>query len=101
MAGRVTEHLPLASTHEAAYPETVEMQRRRRISPHAGRALEILGHAIDYLGDQYIHSYGPFPPAAGDVQAWELLKALNRQIYFACPVVPTWGERLRFLIGRR
>src|SRR5580658_3298391 len=26
---------------------------RRRLSPEAGRALEILGHAIEYLADEY------------------------------------------------
>jgi len=29
------------------------------------------------------------------LEAVQLLMALNRQVYFECPVVPTLGERLR------
>jgi len=101
MAGPGTAHIPLAlaSILEAALPEEAELRRRRRISPQAGHALEVLGHAIDYLDDQYICRFGPFPPAQADVEAWELLKKLNRQIYLACPVIPTWSERLRSLLS--
>ncbi len=38
------------------------VRRRRRISPQAGHALEILGHAIEYLADEYVHQAGPCPP---------------------------------------
>ena len=75
-------------------------KRRRRISPEAGRRLEILGHAIEYLADEYIHSSRTFSANDPDVQAIQLLMAFNRQIYLECPVVPTWAERLRSFFNR-
>jgi hypothetical protein len=73
--------------------------RRRRISPQAGRALEILGHAIEYLTDEYVHRGTSFSADDPEVNAIGLLMSLNRQIYFECPVVPTVGERLRSFFG--
>jgi hypothetical protein len=69
--------------------------RRRRISPDAGRALEILGHAIEYLADEYVHEGKSLSASDPQVRAMQILMALNRQIYFECPVVPTLSERLR------
>ena len=77
----------------------------RRISPQAGQALEILGHAIDYLTDEYLVfiSRSPegvvSPDLAGDYEAVEILKALNRMIYLQCPAAPTWRQRLHALLG--
>ncbi len=68
-------------------------ERRRRIPPEAGRGLEILGHAIDYLMDEYLHRGGTFHAGDDELQAVETLMALNREIYFSCPVVPTAAER--------
>lgn len=73
--------------------------RRRRITPQAGRALEILGHAIEYLTDEYIYRGGQFYPGDPEVQAVQLLAATNRAIYLACPEVPTLGERCLRLLG--
>ena len=75
--------------------------RRRRISPEAGRALEILGHAIEYLTDEFVHAGGSFSAHDGQVEAVQLLMAMNRQIYFACPEVPSFGERWRSLLRLR
>jgi len=75
-------------------------RRRRRISPEAGRGLEILGHAIEYLADEYIHSSRTFSANDSEVQAIQLLMAFNRQIYFECPIVPTGAERLRSFFSR-
>ncbi len=69
--------------------------RRRRIAPEAGRALEILGHAIEYLTDEYVHETKEVSAHDPQVQAVQMLMAVNRQIYCACPVVPTFAERLR------
>ena len=79
-------------------------RRRRRISPEAGRAIEMLGHAIEYLSDEFAlecmthkgMAVGGTPP---QVMAIELLMARNREIYFACPEMPTLGERLRSLLS--
>jgi hypothetical protein len=84
--------------HVPAVPITTS-KRRRRISRDAGRGLEILGHAIEYLADEYIHSASTFSANDPEVQAIQLLMALNRQIYSECPVVPTWGARLRSLFN--
>lgn len=75
--------------------------RRRRISPQAGHALEILGHAIEYLTDEYVHAGGSFSAHDGQVEAVQLLMAVNRQIYFDCPEVPSLGERWRSLLHLR
>jgi hypothetical protein len=71
----------------------------RRISPQSGRALEILGHAIDYLTDEYIHRGGQFRAGDPELEATQLLKSANRAVYYACPVVPTFGERCLQLLG--
>lgn len=69
--------------------------QRRRVSPEAGRGLEILGHAIDYLTDEFIQQGNQFNLADPRVQAVLLLMERNREIYFTCPVVPSIGDRLR------
>lgn len=72
---------------------------RRRMSPEAGRALEMLGHAIEYLADEFALECRARGAAEarkhGAVQAIELLMEKNREVYFACPVAPTMLERLR------
>lgn len=75
------------------------MSGRRRITPEAGRALEILGHAIEYLTDEFVHEGKGLEQDIGRVEAIQRLMALNRQIYFDCPVIPGFGER--FLIAIR
>jgi len=75
--------------------------RRRRISPASGRALEILGHAIDYLADEFVHAGGALSACDPQVEAIQLLIDLNRQIYFACPELPTFAERLRAFLRLR
>lgn len=72
---------------------TLEKDRsaRRCITPQAGHALEILGHAIEYLADEYAHSSGSIPAiSAADpqIEAIQVLMRANRQVYYACPLVP-------------
>jgi hypothetical protein len=74
--------------------------RRRRVSPEAGRALEILGHAIDYLSDEFVNAGGSLSAHNAQVEAMQLLMGINRQIYFACPEVPSVAERWRALVHR-
>lgn len=71
--------------------------RRRLISAQAGRALEILGHAIEYLSDEYVHEAKQFSAHDPQVEAIQILMALNREMYFGCPVMPTFRERLHAL----
>jgi hypothetical protein len=72
--------------------------RRRRISPEAGRALEILGHAIEYLGDEFADPAGSPNALDAQMEAVQLLMEINRQIYFECPEVPSMGARWRELL---
>lgn len=70
----------------------------RRISPEAGRALEILGHAIEYLADEYVHEVGLLPAIESSdpqVEAMQLLMAANREVYYGCPLTqPLWRRIL-------
>jgi len=73
---------------------------RRRIDPRPGRALEIFGHAIEYLTDEYVHRGGQLSAHSADVEAIQVLMSINREIYLACPAVPTFRERLRRWLGQ-
>ncbi|MGB6694749.1 MAG: hypothetical protein WBE56_11230, partial [Terracidiphilus sp.] len=75
--------------------------KRRRVSTQAGRALEILGHAIEYLADEYVHYGRSFSDRDGQVEAVQLLMSINRQIYLECPEVPTIAERCRSFLHPR
>ena len=75
--------------------------RRRRITPEAGRALEILGHAIEYLTDEFRNQGRTFYAKDEQSEAVLLLMALNRQVYYECPEMPTFGERCRALLHFR
>ncbi len=89
----------VVSTRASVLPEIVQ-DRRRRIDPQSGRALEILGHAIEYLADEEAHRGGSLTADGSVVGAIHILMERNRAIYFACPVVQTLGERWRsFLRG--
>jgi nitroreductase len=73
---------------------------RRRTTPEAGFALEILGHAIEYLADEYAHESGSISSIHSRdprVEAMQLLMAANRQVYYACPVMPLLYQRI---VGR-
>jgi hypothetical protein len=78
---------------------TLRANRRRRISPQAGHALVALGHAIEYLTDEFVHEGGSFSANNERLVAIQLLMALNRQVYFECPEMPSLGERFRGLLG--
>jgi hypothetical protein len=71
---------------------------RRRLSPENGRGLEMLGHAIEYLADEYAvdpHSKGRLGSADPRVEAIQILKGLNRAIYFSGTAVPSALRRVR------
>jgi hypothetical protein len=75
--------------------------RRRRVSPQAGHALEILGHAIEYLTDEFVYAGGSFSAHDARVEAVQLLMGLNREIYLDCPEEATFGDRFRALLHLR
>jgi hypothetical protein len=77
-----------------------QTRRHRRVSYEAGRGIEILSHAIEYLADEFsLECMSPrYKQEKGQnpsVAAIEVLKRLNREVYFSCPEIPTLGERLR------
>ena len=93
--------LGVQRTLDCPVPGHARYQRTRAISQEAGRALEILGHAIEYLIDEYVHETTKLSSTDPAVAAIVLLMGLNRRVYFECPVVPTIGDRLRALLQRR
>jgi hypothetical protein len=94
MAASTTSGFLVPITAAPAQVLTARVNRRRRISPQAGHALEILGHAIEYLTDEFVHEGGTFSPNNAQLQAVQLLMAVNRQVYFECPEVPPLGKRI-------
>jgi hypothetical protein len=73
---------------------------RRKVTEEAGRGLEKLGHALEYLTDEFVCDGCRVPEDYGRLQAIQLLASLNRQIYFACGVEPTFRERVHALFRR-
>lgn len=74
---------------------------RRQFNPKAGRALEILGHAIEYLADEYAYGHSFVSANDGMLDAIRILMSLNRAIYFSCPEVSTLRERLQRRFRRK
>jgi len=87
--------MPVAETAVAS------QSRFRHLDPRDGRALEILGHAIEYLTDEFVESSAELSSRNPQLAAVQLLMSLNRQVYFECPVSPTLGERLRGVLHLR
>lgn len=83
----------------ASIQKTAEINRPRRIDPRSGRALEILGHAIEYLTDEVVHESGGLNLRTGQMEAVQILIKLNREIYFSCPVRPSFRQRVLAWIG--
>ena len=76
---------------------------RRRLSAEGGRALEILGHAIEYLADEYaadLADKGPLGSADPRVAAIQILKERNRAIYYSGTEVQAPFRRLKRWLGR-
>lgn len=92
-----TTALQMGLASEAAMPVAGQM-RRRSIDPQTGRALEILGHAIEYLADEFAFQGRSLTADRGQIEAIQLLMAINRQIYLQCPEVLTFGQWLRSLL---
>jgi hypothetical protein len=65
-------------------------EQRRRVNPQARRALEILGHAIEYLTDEFISEFEDAPAAwrTDRLVSIQLLSEINRRIYFECEEAP-------------
>ena len=79
----------------------VRALHRRRITPQAGRALDILGHAIEYLTDEFVHGNAPITADNAQLQATQMLMACNREVFYGCSEIPSFGERWHALFHRR
>ena len=78
---------------------------RRHLTRESARGLEILGHAIEYLADEYAFdgvSKGPLGNADHRIEAIQILKALNRSIYFSgTEIEPPIRRIRRWFLGER
>ena len=101
MATSSTAGFPIAVSVPAVASPAPSSNRRRRIDPQSGRALEILGHAIEYLTDELVESHELVAANNARVEAIQLLMALNRQVYFECPEVLTLADRCRAFLHMR
>lgn len=101
MATLIDTDLDARSRRASAQPvESPSKKIRREVSYESGRALEILGHAIEYLADELVHEGRSAAEESGRLEAIQLLMSLNRQIYYACPPAPGFGERIRRAVQR-
>lgn len=100
MAITATDAFPI-STSNAADSAFASRSRRRSISPQAARAQRLLGHAIEYLANEFLNDI--IPPSAKNerLQAVQMLMALNRKIYSECPEATqslSFRERCRLFL---
>jgi hypothetical protein len=86
---------------KAVFTQRELPSRRRRTTHEAGRALEILSHAIEYLTDEFVYEDSALSPRNAQLQAVQILMALNRRVYFECPEMPTFATRFRTLLHLR
>ena len=93
----IGSYIPRASGSASVRRSAIARKQRRKITP---QALEKLGHAVEYLTDEFVKSGVAFSASNSQLEAVQLLMALNRRVYFECPEVPTLGERLRSLLHR-
>jgi hypothetical protein len=68
---------------------------RRHIGPQARKALKKLSHIHDYVYDEFVFEGGPFYSNNARVEAIQIVAALHSQIFFECPEVPTFVERVK------
>jgi hypothetical protein len=71
---------------------------RRRSSPQQGRALEALGHAIEYLVDARLNDLNDSP---GDAAAIHLLMVCSRAVFAECEVIRPLHQRIQQALNRR
>jgi hypothetical protein len=88
---------------ETGGPVPLAPSIRRTLSRESGHALEILGHAIEYLADEYaadVERAGPLGNADPRVEAIQILKRLNRAVYYSgTEMEPPFRRMRRWLTG--
>ncbi len=73
-------------------------QVRRRTNVQQGRALEVLGHAIEYLVDSRLDDRWH---SAVDASAVHLLMACSRAVFEDCEELFPWHQRVQKVLLRR
>jgi len=71
------------------------MPERRRPTADQGRALEMLGHAIDYMVDSRMSSDETDSNPFADQDAIRLLSWCSRELYASCAEAPPVATRMR------
>ena len=102
ISGWASEDWP-SHVREPLPEDAVDRKRpsvRRRITPEAGRGLEKLGHALDYLVDEFVHDGCRFTEDRSRLRAIDLLASLKHEIYFSCGIEPTLRERIQALFRK-
>ena len=67
---------------------------RRRPNQYQGRALEKLGHAVEYLVDSRMVLIDE-PSTRADAEALDILMQLSRCVFSECEEIVPMGRRLR------
>ncbi len=79
-------------------PERKPTPIRRRTSPQQGRALEVLGHAIEYLVDSRLFDQWETP---ADAAAVHLLMERSRTVFNDCAELVPWHQRVQQALTRK
>lgn len=79
-------------------PERRQSGPRRNTTPEQGRALELLGHAIEYLVDSRLFDQWESP---ADAEAVHLLMACSRAVFAGCEEVVPWHHRVQQALLKR
>jgi hypothetical protein len=70
---------------------------RRRPTPQQGKALEVLGHAIEYLMDSYVLTHAA-DTNNGDHEAAQILMGLSRMVFEECAEIVPLSHRVRLAL---
>ena len=82
-----------------ARPRNVQAVSRRP-SREQGRALEQLGHAVEYLIDSRMFLTG-IAYTRAEEQALQVLMGASREVFESCPATISWSGSMSGWIGRR
>lgn len=100
----------LTSQQGFPFPDTAQVnplspgsiRRQKHLPRRSRRAHRILGHAIEYVANEFLHDATPPGPRNSRLQAVQLLMALDRRVCSDAEEVPAFAERrFWFLRSRR
>jgi hypothetical protein len=74
-------------------PMSLPLPRRRRVTRETGRGLEMTAHAIESLFAAEYMDIWPYSRESR-LEAIEILKSANREIYYSSPVIDPIRERI-------